>query len=78
MRKVAVVKWFDNDKGFGFLVDSQGSDVFIHYRHIDPGEDGYKTLREGEQVEYQPVRTDKGWSAAEVRRSSELVSVQSK
>ena len=69
-REVAVVKWFNNEKGFGFLVDSQGSDVFVHYRHIDPGEDGYKTLREGEQVEYQPVRTDKGWSAAEVKRSN--------
>ena len=71
MREVAVVKWFNNEKGFGFLVDSQGSDVFVHYRHIDPGEDGYKTLREGEQVEYQPVRTDKGWSAAEVKRAPE-------
>ena len=68
MREVAVVKWFNNEKGFGFLVDSKGSDVFVHYRHIDPGEDGFKTLREGERVEFLRVKTDKGWSASEVTR----------
>ncbi len=70
MREVAIVKFFNNEKGFGFLVDSKGSDVFVHYRHIEPGEKGYKTLRAGEEVEYQPVQTDKGWSAAEVKRSN--------
>ena len=70
MREVAIVKYFNNEKGFGFLVDSKGSDVFVHYRHIDHGEQGYKTLRAGEEVEFLPVRIDKGWSVAEVRRSS--------
>ena len=70
MREVAIVKYFSNEKGFGFLVDSKGSDVFVHYRHIDHGEQGYKTLRAGEEVEFLPVRIDKGWSVAEVRRSS--------
>ena len=60
----ATVKWFDNAKGYGFL-DSSDGDVFVHYRSI-LGEDGYKTLKEGQAVEYVRVKTEKGWSAAEV------------
>ena len=68
MREIAKVKWFNNGKGFGFLVDSLGSDVFVHYRSIEPGDDGFKTLQEGEQVEYLPVKTGKGLATAEVTR----------
>ena len=62
-KQSATVKWFDNKKGFGFLHGPDGG-VFVHYRAI-LGE-GYKTLSEGQQVEYLQVRSDKGWSAAEV------------
>jgi len=60
------VKWFDNERGFGFILNEAGEDVFVHYRSIE-GE-GYKTLAEGEQVEYVQKKSDKGWQAAEVRR----------
>jgi len=66
-REVATVKWFNDPKGYGFLVDSDGADVFVHYRNIEPESDGFKTLKEGQQVEFLPVQTGKGWSAAEVR-----------
>lgn len=63
-KSVAKVKWFDNAKGYGFLVNAAGEDVFVHYRSIQ-GE-GYKTLSEGQEVEFLQVRSDKGWQAAEV------------
>ena len=59
----APVKWFDNAKGFGFI-DGPNGDVFVHYRSILS--EGYKTLAEGELVEFLQVRSDKGWQAAEV------------
>lgn len=58
------VKWFDNAKGYGFVLGPDGSDVFVHYRSIIG--DGYKTLSEGQQVEYTRVKSEKGWSAVEV------------
>jgi CspA family cold shock protein len=67
-RTTTTVKWFNNSKGYGFLdgcEDTAGEDVFVHYRSIITGE-GYKTLFEGQQVEYLMVRGDKGWQAAEV------------
>jgi CspA family cold shock protein len=60
------VKWFANDKGYGFLVNEDGEDVFVHHRAIMM--DGYKSLLEGEQVEFIQVESAKGWQAAEVRR----------
>ena len=60
----AVVKWFNNDKGFGFLVDSVGRDVFVHHKNLIMG--GYRTLLVDQEVEYLPVQTDKGVAAAEV------------
>ena len=44
-KKTAIVKWFDTDKGFGFLTDPDGVDVFVHYRSIEPGITGYKKLK---------------------------------
>ena len=61
--KIGVCKWFNNEKGYGFLVNDQGQDVFIHYRSID-GE-GYKTLNEGQTVEYLEVKSEKGLQAVE-------------
>ena len=65
----ATVKWFDHKKGFGFIDGPEG-DVFVHYRSIDPGQEGYKSLKEGELVEFMPVESAKGWQAAEVKRST--------
>lgn len=63
-RQKGTVKWFDNAKGYGFIISPGGEDVFVHYRVID-GE-GYRSLSEGQQVEYVAVRGEKGWQASEV------------
>ena len=68
-KSVGTVKWFDNAKGFGFIVNDDGEDVFVHYRSIEG--DGYKTLAEGQQVEYLQTKSEKGWQAAEVIRLEE-------
>ena len=68
-RLVGTVKWFDNAKGFGFIINDDGEDVFVHYRSIE-GE-GFKSLSEGETVEYLQTQSDKGWQAAEVKRLSQ-------
>ena len=52
------VKWFDPKKGFGFVVNADGKDVFVHYTSID-GE-GFRCLRNGQIVEYDQFETDKG------------------
>lgn len=62
-KQTATVKWFDNAKGYGFLVNVSGEDVFCHYRSILT--DGYKTLKEGQIVEFMQLQSDKGWQAAE-------------
>jgi len=63
-RKNGTVKWFDNAKGYGFIISPEGDDVFVHYNAIVG--DGYKSLAEGQQVEFVAVRGDKGWQASEV------------
>ena len=68
-KSIGTVKWFDNAKGYGFIVNDAGEDVFVHYRSIEG--DGYKTLAEGQQVEYLQTKSDKGWQAAEVTRLEE-------
>jgi CspA family cold shock protein len=61
------IKWFDNKKGFGFIAqDEGGPDVFVHFSCID-GE-GFKTLAEGDRVQYEVVNSDKGLKAANVAR----------
>jgi CspA family cold shock protein len=60
------VKWFDAKKGFGFILGPDGKDIFVHYTHV-AGE-GYRTLSDGEIVEYDPVPTDKGLQAHNVVR----------
>ncbi len=60
------VKWFNSEKGFGFIsVDGGGSDVFVHYSAIDM--DGYKALEEGQRVEFQVTQGQKGPQADAVR-----------
>ena len=63
-RQKGTVKWFDNAKGYGFIISPSGEDVFVHYRVID-GE-GYRSLSEGQEVEFVAVHGEKGWQASEV------------
>jgi len=59
------VKWFNSQKGFGFIVpDNGGKDLFVHYTAIRSG--GYKTLKEGQKVEYELEASDKGDKAVNV------------
>ena len=58
------VKWFNNTKGYGFIENSNGEDIFIHYSAILS--DGYKTLVEGQFVEFELVETAKGLQAKNV------------
>jgi cold shock protein len=60
------VKWFNDQKGFGFIADQQGKDVFVHHTVIE-GE-GFKTLTEGENVEYECESGPKGLKATRVKR----------
>lgn len=61
-----VVKWFNDAKGFGFIEHSSGKDVFVHYSVIIS--EGFKTLKDGETVEYEMIEGDKGLHAVKVRR----------
>jgi cold shock protein len=63
-----VVKWFNNAKGYGFLGHDGGADVFIHYTAISG--DGYKSLQEGDPVEFEIVQGQKGPQAANVSKVS--------
>lgn len=58
------VKWFNNSKGFGFIARESGDDVFVHFRAIRG--DGYKSLQEGQNVEFELHNGDKGLQAQEV------------
>jgi CspA family cold shock protein len=60
------VKWFDARKGYGFILGPDGSDVFVHFTCIDC--DGFRSLRDGEKVQYELVEGDKGWHAQHVKR----------
>ncbi len=58
------VKWFNDHKGYGFIEQDSGEDVFVHFSVIDM--DGYKTLQEGVEVEFECVTGDKGLQATKV------------
>lgn len=58
------VKWFSNQKGYGFITPESGSDVFVHHTAIQG--DGYKTLDEGQKVEFEITRGPKGEQATNV------------
>lgn len=63
------VKWFNESKGFGFITCEDGKDVFVHYTGVQA--EGFKTLMEGQDVEFDIVTGDKGDQANNVRISSE-------
>ncbi len=60
-----VVKWFSNEKGYGFIERDEGDDVFVHFSAITM--DGYKSLREGQRVEFEVTQGPKGLQAANVQ-----------
>ena len=65
-RITGTVKWFNNAKGFGFITQDEGDDVFVHFRSIQG--DGYKTLDEGQMVEFKLTEGPKGYQAEEVNK----------
>lgn len=64
--ETGTVKWFSNEKGYGFITRADGTDVFVHYSAID--EEGFKTLDEGQEVEFEIVEGARGPQAANVRK----------
>lgn len=58
------VKWFNNQKGFGFISDEQDNDVFVHYSGIQSN--GFKSLEEGQEVEFEVIEGQKGPQAVNV------------
>ena len=59
-----IIKWFNNEKGYGFINGEYEEDIFVHYSAINL--EGYKTLSEGQEVEFKLVKTEKGLQAANV------------
>ena len=64
-REKGKVKWFNNDKGFGFIERDKGGDVFVHFKAITA--DGYKSLSEGQLVEFTVTQGQKGLQAEDVK-----------
>jgi CspA family cold shock protein len=64
-RKVGTVKWFNSSKGFGFITQNNGDDVFVHFQSIQS--DGYKSLNENDKVEFTVTQGPKGFQAADVK-----------
>ncbi len=63
-----IVKWFNDAKGFGFIEHTSGKDVFVHYSVIQS--EGFKTLKDGEEVEYEIQEGPKGFHAVKVLRTA--------
>ena len=65
-RITGVVKWFSNEKGYGFITWEGGKDVFVHYSAITQENGGFRSLAEGEEVEFSIESTDRGPQAIKV------------
>ncbi|MBO4304259.1 MAG: cold-shock protein [Lentisphaeria bacterium] len=63
-REKGKVKWFNNSKGYGFIARNEGEDIFVHYSAIKV--EGYKTLKEGQEVEFTVSTGEKGLQAEDV------------
>ncbi len=70
-REIGTVKWFNNAKGYGFIFREQGGEIFVHYSAINGS--GYRSLKEGQRVEYTVLRGDKGLQAQGVEELPEGV-----
>ena len=68
MMQQGTVKWFNAKKGYGFLSDTEGTEIFVHYSALQM--DGFKELKDGEAVEFEVVEGEKGPQAANVVRLS--------
>ncbi|MEO8216302.1 MAG: cold-shock protein [Acidobacteriota bacterium] len=68
MPETGVVKWFNNDKGYGFIKRDNGEDVFVHHTAI-VNQSGYRTLSEGERVEFDVKQGPKGLQAENVQKA---------
>ena len=68
MIKVGKIKWFNNEKGYGFVEGENDEDIFVHYSAIK--QEGYKSLSEGQIVEYELLETEKGLQAINVKEVS--------
>ena len=64
-----IIKWFNNEKGYGFINGDADEDIFVHYTAIK--QEGYKTLSEGEEVEFDLIKTEKGLQAINVKTVKE-------
>ncbi|HKP86261.1 MAG TPA: cold-shock protein [Blastocatellia bacterium] len=71
MREIGTVKWFNATKGYGFITRASGDDVFVHYSAIEA--EGYKTLNEGQRVEFTITQGPKGLAATNVTASAAVV-----
>ena len=71
------VKWFDNRKGFGFIEQEGGEDVFVHFSNIAGQGEGFKKLEDGDPVTFEVENTEKGLSALEVIRDKDLEAASS-
>ena len=71
---VGRVKWFNNEKGYGFIDFKENEDIFVHYSAIEL--DGYKTLAEGQLVEFKLIETSKGYQAINVQLVKETASIK--
>jgi cold shock protein len=74
-RLVGNVKWFDAKKGFGFIIGPEQKDVFVHFSSIEG--DGFRALKDGEEVEYELTTGDKGLHAKAVRRTKQPEGLES-
>ncbi len=66
MTETGTVKWFDEQKGYGFIEREEGDDVFVHFSAIQ--EEGFKTLEDGQEVEFEVVEGDRGPQAENVTK----------
>ncbi len=64
------VKWFNNQKGYGFITNRNSEDIFVHYSAILTN--GFRTLREGEDVDFELLETSKGFQAVNVKSLEEV------
>ena len=65
------VKWFNNEKGYGFIEYKDNEDIFVHYSQIL--QDGYKSLNQGENVYFELIETDKGFQAQNVQAIRNII-----